>query len=267
MILTVHDELLFEAPIDQADEVAALVRDKMSSAVKLSVPLDVDVGIGRELEGSEVQKVQVRVSAVASGSSVISTAPSPTAHSARSCDSGLRALLGGSERTRSGMMPCSTSLSRSARSAAPSGCRPAARAPSRRAASHAADDRPRRAGPRRPVGGRRRRRVAGQLARHAIAQRANTVMRGSRSSGIGLPLDGAAPPVEHRLAGRSPSRRAPSMPLSNSAAAAPKSSSRNSASPSAEETPTRSRASRLAARTVPSASRAALRSAGSARSR
>jgi DNA polymerase-1 len=46
MILTVHDELLFEAPKETADEVSALVREKMSNAVKLSVPLDVDVGIG-----------------------------------------------------------------------------------------------------------------------------------------------------------------------------------------------------------------------------
>jgi DNA polymerase-1 len=46
MILTVHDELLFEAPSDQSDDVAALVRDKMSTAVRLAVPLDVDVGIG-----------------------------------------------------------------------------------------------------------------------------------------------------------------------------------------------------------------------------
>jgi DNA polymerase-1 len=46
MILTVHDELLFEAPKDQADEVAAVVKDKMSNAVKLNVPLDVDAGIG-----------------------------------------------------------------------------------------------------------------------------------------------------------------------------------------------------------------------------
>jgi DNA polymerase I len=46
MILTVHDELLFESPKEQADDVAALVKEKMSSAVKLSVPLDVDAGIG-----------------------------------------------------------------------------------------------------------------------------------------------------------------------------------------------------------------------------
>ena len=46
MILTVHDELLFEAPKEDASEVSALVKEKMSGAVKLSVPLDVDVGIG-----------------------------------------------------------------------------------------------------------------------------------------------------------------------------------------------------------------------------
>jgi DNA polymerase-1 len=46
MILTVHDELLFEAPATTADEVAAGVRDLMQSAVHLSVPLTVDVGIG-----------------------------------------------------------------------------------------------------------------------------------------------------------------------------------------------------------------------------
>lgn len=46
MILTVHDELLFESPTDRADEVATLVRDTMAQAVPLRVPLDVDVGMG-----------------------------------------------------------------------------------------------------------------------------------------------------------------------------------------------------------------------------
>ena len=46
MILTVHDELLFEAAADDADAVSALVKDKMSNAVRLNVPLDVDVGVG-----------------------------------------------------------------------------------------------------------------------------------------------------------------------------------------------------------------------------
>jgi DNA polymerase-1 len=46
MILTVHDELLFEAPIEAADETAAAVRELMESAVALKVPVTVDVGIG-----------------------------------------------------------------------------------------------------------------------------------------------------------------------------------------------------------------------------
>jgi DNA polymerase-1 len=46
MILTVHDELLFEAPKESADDTAAAVRELMQSAVQLNVPLTVDVGIG-----------------------------------------------------------------------------------------------------------------------------------------------------------------------------------------------------------------------------
>jgi DNA polymerase-1 len=47
MILTVHDELLFEAPEEQSAEVADLVRGVMERAYPLSVPLTVDVGIDR----------------------------------------------------------------------------------------------------------------------------------------------------------------------------------------------------------------------------
>jgi DNA polymerase-1 len=47
MILTVHDELLFEAPEGQSGEVADLVRGVMERAYPLSVPLTVDVGIDR----------------------------------------------------------------------------------------------------------------------------------------------------------------------------------------------------------------------------
>jgi DNA polymerase-1 len=46
MILTVHDELLFEAPKDGADEAADAVRVLMEGAVRLRVPLTVDVGVG-----------------------------------------------------------------------------------------------------------------------------------------------------------------------------------------------------------------------------
>jgi DNA polymerase I len=54
MILTVHDELLFEVPAEEADDVAAVVRPGMESAVELSVPLTVDVGVAanwREAKG------------------------------------------------------------------------------------------------------------------------------------------------------------------------------------------------------------------------
>ena len=46
MILTVHDELLFEVPSAHVDAVAELVQEKMQSAAALNVPLTVDVGIG-----------------------------------------------------------------------------------------------------------------------------------------------------------------------------------------------------------------------------
>ena len=47
MLLQVHDELIFEAPADQAEEVAAFVVDKMENAFTLEkVKLDVEAGIG-----------------------------------------------------------------------------------------------------------------------------------------------------------------------------------------------------------------------------
>ncbi|HEU4691018.1 MAG TPA: DNA polymerase, partial [Vicinamibacterales bacterium] len=46
MILTVHDELLFECVREEADAVATFVRERMEGAASLSVPLTVDVGIG-----------------------------------------------------------------------------------------------------------------------------------------------------------------------------------------------------------------------------
>ena len=46
MILTVHDELLFEVAESRAAEVAGFVTERMERAVPLKVPLTVDVGIG-----------------------------------------------------------------------------------------------------------------------------------------------------------------------------------------------------------------------------
>jgi len=53
MILTVHDELLFEAPDAEAEGIAALVKTHMEAAFALSVPLTVDVGIGRDWKSAK----------------------------------------------------------------------------------------------------------------------------------------------------------------------------------------------------------------------
>ena len=47
LLLQVHDELLFEAPADEAEKLAGLVKQVMETAATLSVPLVVDTGIGR----------------------------------------------------------------------------------------------------------------------------------------------------------------------------------------------------------------------------
>ena len=46
MILTVHDELLFEVPEAERDAAEALVKETMEGALALDVPLEVDVGFG-----------------------------------------------------------------------------------------------------------------------------------------------------------------------------------------------------------------------------
>ena len=46
LILQVHDELLVEAHRNCADEALGILREEMENAVKLSVPLDVEVGVG-----------------------------------------------------------------------------------------------------------------------------------------------------------------------------------------------------------------------------
>jgi len=46
LIMQVHDELVFEVRADAANAVSAAVRERMTSAGELRVPLKVDVGIG-----------------------------------------------------------------------------------------------------------------------------------------------------------------------------------------------------------------------------
>ena len=51
LLLTVHDELLFEVPRDEVESLAALVRETMEGALPLAVPLIVDVKVGDDWEG------------------------------------------------------------------------------------------------------------------------------------------------------------------------------------------------------------------------
>jgi len=46
MVLTVHDEIVLEVPVEERDDVEPLVRDVMEHAASLRVPLVVDVGFG-----------------------------------------------------------------------------------------------------------------------------------------------------------------------------------------------------------------------------
>jgi DNA polymerase-1 len=47
MIMQVHDELVFEVEEDKIDAVRDRVTDLMCAAAELSVPLKVDVGVGK----------------------------------------------------------------------------------------------------------------------------------------------------------------------------------------------------------------------------
>jgi len=47
LLLQVHDELVLEAPADEAEAVAALVAKEMSESVQVAVPLKVDVAVGK----------------------------------------------------------------------------------------------------------------------------------------------------------------------------------------------------------------------------
>jgi DNA polymerase-1 len=46
MILQVHDELVFEGPEAEVDDLKGFVVDEMVEALPLKVPIEVDVGIG-----------------------------------------------------------------------------------------------------------------------------------------------------------------------------------------------------------------------------
>jgi DNA polymerase-1 len=46
MLLQVHDELVFEVPHEELEEMRSLVCDKMENVYQLKVPLRVEIGAG-----------------------------------------------------------------------------------------------------------------------------------------------------------------------------------------------------------------------------
>ncbi|MCJ7712033.1 MAG: DNA polymerase, partial [Chloroflexi bacterium] len=51
VLLSVHDELLLEAPRDEVDRLVPVLRTAMEGALPLSVPLTVEVKVGDSWEG------------------------------------------------------------------------------------------------------------------------------------------------------------------------------------------------------------------------
>ena len=47
IILQVHDELIIESPEEESEEVKKLLKEEMENAVKLHVPLEVHIAVGK----------------------------------------------------------------------------------------------------------------------------------------------------------------------------------------------------------------------------
>ena len=47
LLMQVHDELVFETPASQVESEAAMIKEEMNRAMKLKVPLKVEIGWGK----------------------------------------------------------------------------------------------------------------------------------------------------------------------------------------------------------------------------
>ena len=46
LVLQIHDELVFDAPLEEVDRLKEMVRREMTSAIDFGVPLEVEIGTG-----------------------------------------------------------------------------------------------------------------------------------------------------------------------------------------------------------------------------
>ena len=60
MILQVHDELVFEVPLEEVDQMKILVKERMEKSMALRVPVKVEIGTGKNwLEATNPVRFQV----------------------------------------------------------------------------------------------------------------------------------------------------------------------------------------------------------------
>ena len=47
MLLQVHDELVFDVHLSELEKIKPMIKHEMENAIKLDVPLDVEIGVGK----------------------------------------------------------------------------------------------------------------------------------------------------------------------------------------------------------------------------
>jgi DNA polymerase-1 len=56
MILQVHDELVFEVPVEELDKVRHMVKREMEGVAKLDVPIKVEMKVGKNWYEAETME-------------------------------------------------------------------------------------------------------------------------------------------------------------------------------------------------------------------
>ena len=52
MIMQVHDELVFDVPLDEVEKFKTLIQNRMKTAIPMQVPIEVEIGTRKKLAGS-----------------------------------------------------------------------------------------------------------------------------------------------------------------------------------------------------------------------
>ena len=52
LIIQVHDELIFDSPIEEVSIIKSIIKKEMESAIKTTVPLTVEIGVAKNWLGA-----------------------------------------------------------------------------------------------------------------------------------------------------------------------------------------------------------------------